>query len=190
LAIVDVAGIMLKLFGRLRKDKGGLAAVEFAFVLPVMLSFFLGLVELGQALGCRADVQNMASIGSDLIAQESQVTSTDMTNVYGALNAMLFPFPTSGSQITISSIVDSGTAGVGRVAWSCTQGGTALATNSNWTLPNSSLITAGGGGSVILTQISYTYSMPVSQLFLGNVTWTNVFYSKPREVAQIPKVSC
>lgn len=181
---------MRKLFRRLGQEKSGLAAVEFAFVLPVMLSFFLGLVELGQALGCRADVQNMASIGSDLIAQESQITSADMTNVYGALNAMLFPYPTSGAHITISSIVDSGTAGVGKVAWSCTQGGTVLATNSTWTLPNSNLIVAGGGGSVILTQISYDYSMPVSQLFVGSVTWSNVFYSKPREVAQIAKVSC
>jgi Flp pilus assembly protein TadG len=176
---------MLQSFRRLGREKGGLAAVEFAFVLPVMLSFFLGLVELGQALSARADVQNMASIGSDLIAQESQVTDSDLQNVYGALSAMLFPYPTSGVQITISSIVDSGTAGTGKVAWSCTSGGTQLATNSTWTLPNSSLITAGGGGSVILTQISYNYAMPVSQLFVGNVTWSNVFYSKPREVAQI-----
>ncbi len=180
---------MLKSFRRLGKEKSGLAAVEFAFVLPVMVSFFLGLVELGQALGGRADVQNMASIGSDLIAQESQVTDSDLQNVYGALSAMLFPYPTSGIQITISSIVDSGTAGTGKVAWSCTSGGTQLATNSTWTLPNSSLITAGGGGSVILTQITYNYSMPESQLFVGNVAWSNVFYSKPREVAQIPPPS-
>jgi Flp pilus assembly protein TadG len=172
----------VRLFGQ---DKRGVAAIEFAFVLPVMLTFFLGLVELGQALGCRADVQNMASTGSDLIAQESTVTTGDLANVYAALGAMLYPYPTAGTQITISSIVDSGTAGTGKVAWSCTQGGTKLATNSNWTLPNSSLITAGGGGSVILTQISYNYSATMSQIFVGNVTWTNTFYTKPRNVAKI-----
>ena len=108
---------MAKRFLALWKDKGGLAAVEFAFVLPVMLTFFLGLIEAGQALGCRADVTNMASIGADLIAQESQVNNADMSNVFSALNEMLYPYDTSKATITVYSIVDNGTSGTGKVAW-------------------------------------------------------------------------
>jgi Flp pilus assembly protein TadG len=174
----------------LRKEKTGMAAVEFAFVLPVMLTFFFGLEEVGQALGCRAAVNNMASIGSDLIAQESQVSSSDMSNVYSALNAMLFPYSTTGVKITISSIVDSGTAGIGTVDWSCTQGGTARTKGSSWTLPNVNLIAAGQRGSVIFTEVSYDYASPVSKYFVKDVTWTNTFYSKPRRAAQIALTAC
>lgn len=51
--------------------KGGLAAVEFALLLPVMITLFFGVVEVSLALLCRADVSIMASTAADLIGQES-----------------------------------------------------------------------------------------------------------------------
>jgi len=193
-----------KLFGRLGREKSGLAAVEFAFVMPVMLTFFLGLVEAGQALGCRADVIGLASTGADLVAQKSTLSNADLVNVFSALNAMMFPYDPSQASITIYSIVDNGTP-AGQVAWSCTKsgnsavagpttppagstGGTAIAaSNLN---PTTHLPSYGGAGSVILAQVSYNYSSPVSQVFIGNMTWTNTFYSKPRNVARIPAGAC
>ena len=71
-----------------------------------------------------------------------------------------------------------------------TDGGTARTKNASVTLPNSNLIVAGSGGSVILTEISYSYASSVSTYFVGNVTWTNNFYSKPRRVAQIALTAC
>ena len=41
---------MRKFLRRYWKSQKGLAAVEFAFVLPIMLTMLLGLVELSQAL--------------------------------------------------------------------------------------------------------------------------------------------
>jgi Flp pilus assembly protein TadG len=177
------------------KDKKGLAAVEFAFVAPVMLSMFFGLVELCQALSCRADVTNMASTGSDLIAQEKAVTDADLSNVGNALSAMLYPFDPSKAVITIYSITDNSTV-AGKVAWSrtCTgpcsswtagpttaptgsTGGTIIASSNNGAY--------GSTGSVILTQITYTYTSPLSYFLVGNYTMTNMFYSKPRRVTQI-----
>lgn len=192
------AGITRRLVGRLRREKSGLAAVEFAFVLPVMLTFFLGLVEAGQALGCRADVVGLASTGADLIAQKSTIVHADMVNVFSALNAMLFPFDPSQAAVTIYSITDNGTA-AGHVAWSCTKSGNSSVTGPTTPPAGSTggtVIAAsnggayGSGGSVILAQVTYTYSSPVSQVFIGNMTWTNIFYSKPRNVAQIPLTAC
>jgi len=84
----------------------GAIAVEFAFVAPVMVAMFFGVTELAQALGARGDVTNLASTGADLIAQESSVTTTDMTNVFAALSDMLYPYPTAAAQITISSVME------------------------------------------------------------------------------------
>lgn len=187
-----------RLLRRLGREKSGLAAVEFAFVLPVMLTFFLGLVEAGQALGCRADVIGLASIGADLVAQKSTVTDTDLVNVFSALNAMMFPYDASRASITIYSITDNGTA-AGHVAWSCSKSGNAAVTGPT-TPPagttGGTVIAAsnggayGSGGSVILAQVTYNYSSPVSQIFIGNMTWTNSFYAKPRNVAQIAMAAC
>jgi Flp pilus assembly protein TadG len=181
-----------------RKD--GAIAVEFAFVAPVMVGLFFGLSEMALALGVKGDVVNLASVGADLIAQESSATTGDMTNVFSALSAMLYPYSTANAQITISSVVDNSSGGAagnanptGKVAWSCTQGGTARSANSVYTFPAAAqgVITSGSGGSVIMAEVTYTYSLPFTVRITnvinlsGPYTLSNTFYSKPRKVLQV-----
>jgi Flp pilus assembly protein TadG len=179
-----------------RRD--GAIAVEFAFVAPIMIGMFFGLTELALALGVHADVINLSSVGSDLVAQESTVSTSDMTNVFSALSAMLYPYSTTPAQITISSVVDNNSTTNGKVAWSCTQGGTVRAKNSIYTFPTAAqgVITSGGGGSVIMTEVSYSYSLPVTinipgiLNLSGPYAMSSTFYSKPRRVSQIPGSTC
>lgn len=178
---------MRRFLTRYWRSEQGLAAVEFAFVLPIMLTMLLGLVELSQALALRADVTNMASTGADLIAQESSVTSSDLTNVFTALSSMVFPFDPTKATITLTSVIDGGAGKSPVVSWSCTQGGTkeTKGTAPSTTLP-AGLITAGDGTSVIWSKITYAYNSPISYFLVGTKNWTNNFYLKPREVLQIP----
>jgi Flp pilus assembly protein TadG len=179
-----------------RRD--GAIAVEFAFVAPVMIGMFFGVTELALALGAKGDVSNLASTGADLVSQESSVTTADMTNVFTALSAMLYPYSTANAQITISSVIDNTTTTSGKVAWSCTQGGSARAVNSTYTFPSTAqgVITANSGGSVIMAEVTYSYSLPFNVSLPGIIhlsgpyTMTNVFYSKPRRVPQIPLAGC
>ena len=166
-------------------NDSGLAAVEFALLLPVMITLFFGVVEVSLALLCRADVTNVASSAADLIAQESAVSTGDMTNVFSAANALLYPYDTSVAKITVSSIVyDTTTKSLtsGKVAWSCTRNGTQRTPGATVTLP-SDLMTA--NGSVIMSEISYNYSSPTTKIITGIKTMTNTFYTKPRRVAAI-----
>jgi Flp pilus assembly protein TadG len=188
---------MRRLLDFLTRESGAIA-VEFAFVAPVMLAMFFGVTELALALGAKGDVSNLASVGADLVAQESSVTTADMTNVFGALSAMLFPYSTTSAQITISSVIDNNTSTSGKVAWSCTQGGTARAVNSVYTFPATAqgVITSGSGGSVIMAEVTYSYSLPFNISLPGTINlsgpyaMSNTFYSKPRRVSQIPLQGC
>jgi Flp pilus assembly protein TadG len=173
----------------------GAIAVEFAFVAPVMLGLFFGLNELAFALGVKGDVANLASAGSDLIAQEKSVTGTDMTNVFDALSAMVYPYDATNVHVTISSIIDNNSITTGKVAWSCTHGGTARSAGDPYTFPTG-VITKGGGGSVIVTEVTYNYTLPVAVKIAGVINlngsypMTGTFYSKPRRVLQIPLAAC
>lgn len=183
---------MLRRLRAFLRQRDGSIAVEFAFIAPLMLVLFFGLVDLAEALGCRADVDNLASAGADLIAQESQVTAADMSNVFAALSAMLYPYDAAPATITISSIVDEGVGKSPQVAWSCSQGGTPRSTGP-YTFPASAanVLTPGSGGSVILAEVTYSYPFPVNIALggfhlTGPIALSSSFYSKPRRVLQIP----
>jgi Flp pilus assembly protein TadG len=177
--------LTMTLLRRFRKAKDGLAAVEFALLLPVMITLFFGVVEVSLALTCRADVTNVASTVADLIAQESTVSTSDMTNVFSAANAILYPYSTTPAQMTVTSIVyDTGTNSLtsGKVAWSCTRGGTARSPGTTVNLP-ANLMTA--NGSVIMSEVNYSYTSPTTKVITGPQLMTNTFYTKPRRVLAI-----
>jgi Flp pilus assembly protein TadG len=167
-------------------NQDGLAAVEFALLLPVMITLFFGVYEVSLALACRADVTNVASTGADLIAQESTVSGPDFTNVFSAMNAILYPYDNTAAKIIITSInYDTSTNSLtaGKVAWSCAKNTTGRSTGTTVNLP-SGLMTA--NGSVIMSEITYSYTSPTTQVITGPISMANTFYTKPRRVAQIP----
>lgn len=177
--------LMHRLLGRFRRNKSGLAAVEFAMLLPVMLTLFFGIVELSMALGCRANVTNVAAVTADLVAQESAMTTADMTNVFNAANAMLYPYDTSVAKITVSSVeydTSSKSLTAGKVGWSCAKNTTAKSTGSTITLPNG-LMTA--NSSVVVAEITYNYTSPTTKFVTGTKVMSNTFYAKPRRVPKI-----
>jgi Flp pilus assembly protein TadG len=67
--------------GRRAANKDGAAAVEFAMLLPILITLFFGVVETSLALLCRADVSIMASTVADLISQSDVLATADLSNV-------------------------------------------------------------------------------------------------------------
>ncbi len=174
---------MLTILGRIRAARSGMAAVEFALILPALLAMIFGAIEVTNVLLVRADVGNITSSAADLIAQESTVGDADMTNVFNALSALIYPYSTTGARIVITSVIDDGHGG-GKVAWSDAYNGTARTVGTAVTVP-AGLITT--GGSVVMSEVTYAYTTPSAYLVKVPVTMTNTFYSHPRRVAQIAR---
>ena len=173
-----------------------MAAVEFALLLPVMITLFFGMCETSLALLCRADVSIMVSTTADLIAQESTVQSSDLTNVYDAASTILYPNPTSSSgtrptiritSIDYDTVTNSTTEG--KIGWTCTQSGSGSlspATRSVGQTVNLPQAIMASNGSVIMAEVAYSYASPTSKIITGPINMTNIWYTKPRRVLQIP----
>ncbi|HWU55624.1 MAG TPA: TadE/TadG family type IV pilus assembly protein [Rhizomicrobium sp.] len=182
-------------FKRLAANQDGIAAVEFAMLLPFMITLFFGVIETSMALLCRADVSIMASTAADLVSQADTLAAADISNVYSAAGTILYPYYDGSNAkptIRVSSVIwdtVGKSATVGKVAWSCTQSGSGTLTpvsravNSSVTLPQA-LLTA--GSSVIVSEIAYGYASPTTKVVAGSINFTNNFYTKPRRVPQIP----
>jgi Flp pilus assembly protein TadG len=185
-----------KRFRAFRRETRGLAAVEFGLILPVLITMLFGMGELSLAVFCRTDIAQIASTVSDLVAQESTVASSDLSNVYNAANTILYPYyPTLSSAkptIRITSVIfdtSTNSTTVGKVDWTCTQSGSgslspaSRAKNSTVTFTQPLL---SSGGSVVMVEVAYNYASPTTQIVAGSYNMKDQFYTKPRRVGQIP----
>lgn len=169
---------------RFRKAKSGLAAVEFALIAPVLVALFMGSVTLSNALIVREKVAAVASSAADLVAQSTRISDSGMSDIFAALNALVFPYSTKGAKIVIASIVSDGKGGA-KVAWSDAQNTSPYSVGQTITVPDG-LITS--TGSVILAKIDYDYETPVAGVVGTALTMSDQFYARPRKTAQVLRV--
>ena len=140
----------------LLEDCRGLAATEFAFIVPMMLVLFFGTVEFSSGIAVDRKVTLIARTTSDLTSQSTSVANTDMTNFFTAAYAILQPYSSTPSfpaaQITISELYIDPATLKARVQWS--QGATPRAISSPVTIPPALAV---GGTYLLFSEISYLY---------------------------------
>lgn len=178
---------MLMRWRNLGGDESGLAAIEFALLAPVLVTLLLGTVELSNALSAHQKVTLLASTGADLVAQATSVSSTDMSNIFAAVDAVVYPFAAANAQIVISSIVSDGN-GNGTVAWSQAQNATPLTANAAVAVPMGLMSASrcpANACSVILATVIYNYTSPFGRFLIGTVPLSDTFYARPRRSAAV-----
>ena len=174
---------LIDFFRRLYAAHEGIIATEFALIAPILITMYFGLTELSDGYTAKSKVTTLASTAADLVAQENTVCNAEMTDIFAALSAIMFPYPTNNMKITISSLIDNGLGGV-KVAWSDALNTAPRAVNSVVVIP-AGLVTA--GGSVIFAEVSYNYSSPAGYMIYGSIPLTDKFYLHPRRTAQISR---
>jgi len=120
---------------RFLADKRGVSAVEFAMLLPLMVTLYLGGAEVSSAVAIDRKVTLIARTLGDLVAQATSVDNTGMTSILAATTAVMAPYPDTNLKITVSS-VQINSQGVAKVSWSDTKNGTLRAVGSTVTLPD------------------------------------------------------
>ena len=88
----------------LLRDRRGVAAVEFALLLPVMALLYFGAVELTQGLMTQQRVAHAASAIGDLATQSSSVTSAGLSDFFTAGQAIMYPYATTTLGMRLSSL--------------------------------------------------------------------------------------
>src|SRR5205085_454122 len=95
-----------------------------AMLLPLMITLYLGAVEISQAIGVDRKVSLTSRTVADLAAQVTSIAGSDMGNILGASTSVVAPYDASKLKVTVSqvSIDNSGNA---TISWSCTRNGSA-----------------------------------------------------------------
>ncbi|ABD06498.1 conserved hypothetical protein [Rhodopseudomonas palustris HaA2] len=176
---------------RLAKDRSGLAATEFAFIVPLMLLMFFATVELSAGIAVDRKVTLVSRTLSDLVSQATTVTDSDLKNVFAASYGVLAPYPTSTADATISEIYVND-AGVAKVQWSkaatvAQSGSTATATLATSSRKQGDTITIPDGLKVaktylIFSEVKYKYEPAVGYFVAkAGINLTDQTYTRPRQ---------
>ena len=89
---------------RFRKDGSGIAAVEFAFIVPIMLCMFIGVVEMSQAITVDRRVSHIASSTADLIARQRNVTTTILNDYMSIVDNLMAPYADANLKLTVARV--------------------------------------------------------------------------------------
>ncbi len=91
--------------GRFAADRRGIAAVEFALMLPVLIGLYLGASELAQYISNSRKVALATRSVADLISRQTlPVTTESLQNTIRAARAILAPFDAASATITVLSV--------------------------------------------------------------------------------------
>ncbi len=169
-------------FKRFHKNNKGVAAVEFALILPVMLTMYLGMVEVTQGININRKITLLSRTLADLTAQNSTLTNTKKDQIFAAATQVLSPYSTTGVKMLVVSAYVRSNSTV-QVCWGEAQGGLAVPTSI--TLPAGLIIPS---TSIIIATAEIPYT-PAAKLISASYTLNEVTYMRPRYAAQVTRDS-
>ena len=167
-----------RLVRRFGGSRRGVAAVEFAMIMPAMLAIYFGIVETGQAIMIDRKVTQLTRSLVDLTAQASTIPNTEMSNIFDAAQTVMMPFTSVAPKMSVHHVViDS--AGVAKVCWSEQRNSTKFARGATMTIPADLRLP---NTSIMMAQASYDFTPVVGWIITGGAITIggSPIYMRPR----------
>jgi len=157
-------------------DIRGLAAIEFALLLPLMLLLYLGGFEVSQAVSANRKLTLTVRTAADLASQSRALSSLEINNILNASSAVIAPYTNNKLRLTVSA-VDIDEKGKATITWSRTLNGAARPQGQMVTVPSDLKI---ANTSLIWSEGSYDYKPIIGYVITGTITLKDQLYMRPR----------
>jgi Flp pilus assembly protein TadG len=172
---------------RLARDSRGVAAVEFALLLPILMLLYFGVVELTQGIMTQQRTSHVAATVGDLVSQSSTLTSAEVTDIFSVGSEVMYPYPTTSLKLRVTTLSDDSHGNV-TVAWSQASGMSALTKGATISgLPANVVVP---GESVVMAESQDTYTSVFGQVMPKPVVFTQKAYLHPRLSTTVTCADC
>lgn len=175
---------------RLRRDEAGVAALEFAFLAPVMLVMLLGTIEISRGISVDRRFSLATSRVSDLVTREKTLGATPTDTLFGitkSAQTIMSPFDSSTLKLKVVSVMAikaDTTQGTVKWAYDCTSTGCSVSSSTTTCQPytlRAGLVSQ--YGSVIVVESKYNFS-PLFTSWAENAmkaaSWSDTAVNTPR----------
>ena len=177
-------------------DDKGLAAIELALILPVMLMLMSLVVFGGQAYGVQRKVTMAATTVANIFAQAnnintSTITAPELNQILAYPNVILYPYNASGAKVVVSQLlvtVNSNGTATGTVQVSCANANGTVRPKNQQVSVDPSIAAAFSGSSsnyVVLGEVSYPFQATGIWFSVGVLTLHDSIIMIPRVASPI-----
>jgi Flp pilus assembly protein TadG len=157
------------------RDERGLAVVEFAFLLPIMLMLFVGVVEVTNLLRLERKVVAAAQTAADLVTQRREVNNAELDDILRAVELIFDPFPAAAHSASIVGVRYNPNTGSATVDWSKSKNGGSI--------PDALTLASGlgdPGDGVVLVRVTYSYSPVFFDFIMSDADIEETAILRPR----------
>lgn len=174
---------------RIRNNDEGVAAIEFAMVIPFLIFFMVGAVSLFDGYQGAEAYQKAGTTVVDLVTrQETDFGDTERDMIFATADALLDKYGDSGdfeiSITSVANIFDSDSDPSLSIEWS--EANVPSAVLEEVELANYKIPSIPEGGTVILIVMSGTYKSILSVDSFGEYNYSRYFIRRPRFLDSIP----
>lgn len=174
---------------RFCRDEGGVAAIEFAFIAPIMMVLYFGLVEFCQGYMASRRAGHTASIVADLVAQSDETSPDDVESIFAIGDMIMQPFPSSQLSIRVSSVTMND-KGVAKVDWSQANDNNMAPRDKDEVVGDLPPDLIQANESLILGETEFKYTSAFGQVIKKPITFTRSYYLRPRTVDKVACTDC
>ncbi|KQV04890.1 hypothetical protein ASC89_13975 [Devosia sp. Root413D1] len=180
---------MIRRLQQFRDDIRAVAAVEFALILPLLLTLYLGTIEAATLYSADHKVATVASTMADLVSREKgTISTTTLDKYFLAAETIMTPYTTSGLAQVVS-LLSINADGVATVAWSRAHGAaTAREATSAFPLDATAKINVlarGANGWLVASEITYPHQPLFGLVISSTITLKHTQYFLPRFKGEI-----
>lgn len=179
------------LFARFGAGEGGVALVEFAMVLPLLVLLYVGGIAVTQGIMTDRKIILLTRSLGDIVARDTAITSSESTDVFNAAKAVLAPYSSSTTILRMRvSSVRINNKGTSCVVWSLSPNtGFARSAKDNVDAVVPADLRAATSSFLILSEVQYDYTPIIGVSLTGTIKMHETLFLKPRQSAEVTSYS-
>lgn len=164
---------------RFKSAKGGLAAVEFGLLAPIMVFMFFATIEGSEALSASRRVALSVNTVADLVAQETTIEAAQLNDLFVGMENIISQDPIQVDFNVVSLILDPVTNDI-IVHWSRdNNGGEPYPAGQVYTGP-AQVTLFDANSSIVVGEVVYDYTPTLTAKLIQNFTFERFSTRWPR----------
>ena len=180
----STAPVRRGLIARLRRNKRGVAAVEFAIAVSSLTFLFFGLLETSRFIMLYLKAQHAAVAVSDLVTRDKTINEAQVTDLFSVVAQIIHPFPVGANSNVVVTAMGQPAGQPASIYWQRSGAGS-MTTTSSFGAGGSSIsslpagITLRDDQTLVAVELFYQYDPWIFDFF-GSYVIKRMAYFRPR----------